>query len=147
MAPEVPEVAEAFWTRCDGKKGPLLVSSGYFHGIMIQLDHLCFWIVFLSVWDELLYQNQDFHGTLRCRPAGMSCRFSSISSMPSCVSAALRPSPVPSGGAFELLVRKERLSLPVRERYQAGLRDASACRETIHDGNPKTLAKYATINV
>lgn len=32
-----------------------------------------------------------------------------------------RPSPVPSGGAFELLVHKEMLSLPVRERYQVHL--------------------------
>ena len=26
LAPEVPEAAEVFWTRCDGKKGPSLVA-------------------------------------------------------------------------------------------------------------------------
>ena len=32
-----------------------------------------------------------------------------------------RPSPVPSGGAFEVLVKKEKLSLPPRESYQVHL--------------------------
>eukprot|EP00435_Cladocopium_sp_Y103_P076083 s11_g76.t1 len=42
-----------------------------------------------------------------------------------------RPSPVPSGGAFELLVRKGMLSLPMRERYQAGLQQA---KQSVHLG-------------